>query len=85
MIKFKIEQVEESGNDYTPTPPPPPQIPKGFKGITLDLFTLPELVRLQLVSKCNTSDLDLREFQKELEDIADRMNDKFKIHPLLYM
>lgn len=85
MIKFKIEQVEGSGNDYTPTPPPPPQIPKGFKGITLDLFTLPELVRLQLVSKCNTSDLDLREFQKELEDIADRMNDKFKIHPLLYM
>tara|TARA_R110001599_G_scaffold7050_2_gene34893 strand:+ start:866 stop:1069 length:204 start_codon:yes stop_codon:yes gene_type:complete len=66
-------------SNTTPTPPPPK------KGLTLDLFTLPELVRLQLVSKCNTSDLDFKEFEEELEDIADRMNDKFKIHPLLYM
>jgi len=66
-------------SDTTPTPPPVQ------KGLTLDLFTLPELVRLQLVSKCNTSDLDFKEFEEELEDIADRMNDKFKIHPLLYM
>ena len=61
---------------------PPPRVKKG---ITLDLFSLTELVRLQLVSKCNTSCIDMKEFEKELEDIADRMNDKYNIHPRVYM
>jgi len=61
---------------------PPPRVKQG---ITLDLFSLHELVRLQLVSKCNTSNIDMSEFDKELEDIANRMNDKFNIHPRVFM
>ena len=54
------------------------QVPK-----LLDSFSLYELIRIQLVSKTQDSSINLDEFEDDILRLADRMNDKFKIHPLL--
>ena len=54
------------------------QVPK-----LLDSFSLYELIRIQLVSKTQDSSINLDEFEDDILKLADRMNTKFKIHPLL--
>lgn len=54
------------------------QVPK-----LLDSFSLYELIRIQLVSKTQDSSINLDEFEDDILRLADRMNTKFKIHPLL--
>ena len=54
------------------------QVPK-----LLDSFSLYELIRIQLVSKTQDSNINLDEFEDDILKLADRMNTKFKIHPLL--
>lgn len=54
------------------------QVPK-----LLDSFSLYELIRIQLVSKTQDSNINLDEFEDDILRLADRMNTKFKIHPLL--
>ena len=49
----------------------------------LDSFSLYELIRIQLVSKTQDSSINLDEFEDDILRLADRMNTKFKIHPLL--
>jgi hypothetical protein len=52
---------------------------------TLDCFSLYEMIRIQLVSKTMNSNLDLSEFEDDIQTIANRLNDKFNIHPQVFM
>jgi len=80
MIKLNIERIEPTDTDHRVKESKIElnQVPK-----LLDCFSLYELIRIQLVSKTQDSSISLDDFEDEILSLADRMNDKFKIHPLL--
>lgn len=80
MINGKVYSVEDTDKDHRikENKIDIDQVPK-----LLDCFSLYELIRVQLVSKTQDSSISLKEFEDDIISLADRMNDKFNIHPLL--